>query len=117
MILREEEAISIGLIDLIDYLDDLDSGMIEASQWQVSASIVQEPCFVEDTFAALHGNLTCFWFEDSWRYLRKGVKYELKERIVEMMVNSEHIICQLDTFTLGDSFIPPEVWSGQRALR
>jgi len=34
MILREEEAISIGLIDLIDldYLDDLDSGMIEASQ-------------------------------------------------------------------------------------
>ena len=47
MILREEEAISIGLIDLIDldYLDDLDSGMIEASQWQVSASIVQEPGF------------------------------------------------------------------------
>ena len=79
MILREEEAISIGLIDLIDYLDDLDSGMIEASQWQVSASIVQEPCFVEDTFAALHGNLTCFWFEDSWRYLRKGVNMSWKK--------------------------------------
>ena len=81
MILREEEAISIGLIDLIDldYLDDLDSGMIEASQWQVSASIVQEPCFVEDIFAALHGNLMGFWFEDSWRYLWKWVNMSWKK--------------------------------------